>query len=576
MAWVMVVSIQFTFAQPNITRVEWYLDADPGYGKAKPINNLPVGKDLQNLSITINQLDTLAPGLHILGVRSRDAKGAWSLDETWLIAKRAPAISQPNITRVEWYLDADPGYGKGKSLNFTAGTNLSLLPIEIKQLDTLKEGLHILGIRSRDANGAWSLDETWLIAKRASSVPLPNITRIEWYLDTDPGYGKGKSLDFTAGTNLSLLPIEIKQLDTLNEGLHILGIRSRDANGAWSLDDTWLIAKRPPAPIRPLINYFEYYIDSDPGWGKGIPIAIRPDTGFQSIPTFVNISGLDTGKHRVVYRSRDANGAWSLDDSLAFYITKHVEAPLIAINSVSPASPCQPGELLLGYHVTGTFNPGNQFIAELSDNTGSFTTPMRMDSISATQSGVLSTSLPAYALNANGYRLRIRSTNPLLVSASNSRSVSLDLNVLGADTTVILICTEDRLDLTKMYDATGAAISYTLTNPTKAPVGVHSAYAINLAGCRDTAIITVEYDINYWVGEVSNDWHTPGNWSKGQIPDDSTQVVIRPDPKNIFACQIINANAVAGSLKVINGAKPVEIKPGRKLELKTNCLSFPE
>ena len=86
---------------------------------------------------------------------------------TFSILFFSESYAQPNINKIEYYLDTDPGYGNATNLSFsgttdaTATINLDLTP--------LATGVHIIGIRSRDANGAWSLDNKWIFLK-----PYPN------------------------------------------------------------------------------------------------------------------------------------------------------------------------------------------------------------------------------------------------------------------------------------------------------------------------------------------------------------------------------------------------------------------
>ncbi|MEO8417017.1 MAG: hypothetical protein ABI472_25360, partial [Ginsengibacter sp.] len=76
------------------------------------------------------------------------------------------------------------------------------------------------------------------------NAQVPAINKVEYYLDNDPGYGNGTNLSFsgttnaTATINLSITP--------LVAGAHIVGIRSRDTKGSWSLDNKWLFLKPYP------------------------------------------------------------------------------------------------------------------------------------------------------------------------------------------------------------------------------------------------------------------------------------------------------------------------------------------
>src|SRR5665647_880835 len=64
-------------AQPNITRVEYYIDTDPGFGSATTLSITP-GIDIQNQVIAINPA-SVTQGVHRLYVRAKDANESWSL-----------------------------------------------------------------------------------------------------------------------------------------------------------------------------------------------------------------------------------------------------------------------------------------------------------------------------------------------------------------------------------------------------------------------------------------------------------------------------------------------------------------
>ena len=310
-------------AQPNIDRVEWYLNNDPGYGNANALAITPA-PSLNNLPINID-LTPLQQGVHIVGVRSRDVNGAWSLDNRWTFLKpydNSGATPTPNITRLEWYMDTDPGYGNATALTITPATNIANAIINLDLLP-LQQGVHIVGIRSRDANGAWSHDNKWLLLKPYSNTgppAQPNITRVEWYIDTDPGYGNANALSISAAPDLAGLVIPI-DITSLSQGVHIVGIRSRDANGVWSMDNKWIFLKpytNGTAPAQPQIVRMEYFIDSDPGYGNATPVTITAATDISNLIFDADISTVVNGSHKLAIRTLDANGAWSLDNEVAF------------------------------------------------------------------------------------------------------------------------------------------------------------------------------------------------------------------------------------------------------------------
>jgi hypothetical protein len=313
----------FLHAQaPNISRIEYYIDNDPGYGKATNVSFTGTN----DIAATINlNLTPIASGVHMVGVRSCDVNGAWSLDNEFIFLKpysTGGAVIQSNINRVEWYMDNDPGYGNGTPITITSGQDLSGLAINIS-LTPLSSGVHLVGIRSRDANGAWSLDNKWLFLKpypNNGAIVQPNVTRVEWYLDNDPGYGNGTPISITPGQDLSGLAINIG-LTPLSSGVHLVDIRSRDANGVWSIDNKWIFLKPYPVTngtVQPNITAIEYYIDTDPGYGHASAVTITAGPDLNNVVFTADISTVANGAHKLGIRSRDANGAWSIDNEFDF------------------------------------------------------------------------------------------------------------------------------------------------------------------------------------------------------------------------------------------------------------------
>ena len=318
-------------AQPNITRVEYYIDTDPGYGNGINVPVLP-GTNLSDVLVNINP-SSLTEGVHQFSVRAKDANGAWSLENRWLFVKPytgagSSAGAIPNLSKVEYYIDTDPGYGNGINIPISPGTNLSDVLVNINPA-SLTEGVHQFSVRAKDANGAWSLENRWLFVKPytgagSSAGTMPNLSKVEYYIDTDPGYGNGISVPISPGINLSDVLININPA-SLTEGVHQFFVRAKDANGAWSLENRWLFVKPytgagSSAGTIPNLSKVEYYIDTDPGYGNGINVPVLPLTDISNLIINANITSLVTGTHRFVLRAVDVNGGWSLINSSTFAI----------------------------------------------------------------------------------------------------------------------------------------------------------------------------------------------------------------------------------------------------------------
>jgi hypothetical protein len=80
----------------------------------------------------------------------------------------------------------------------------------------------------------------------------------------------------------------------------------------------------------------------------------------------------------------------------------------------------QAAAVTVNYTVSGTFNTGNIFTAQLSNATGSFASPVNIGSVTATASGVINASIPAGTVNGTGYRIRVVGSNPLAIQVSDN------------------------------------------------------------------------------------------------------------------------------------------------------------
>ena len=90
--------------------------------------------------------------------------------------------------------------------------------------------------------------------------------RMEYFLDTDPGYGNGVVItNIQIGDNLLTFDVS-----TATPGPHVLSVRSQDEAGRWSatLSRSFFIDRLQD------ITYVEYFIDNDPAVGNGKPLSL--------------------------------------------------------------------------------------------------------------------------------------------------------------------------------------------------------------------------------------------------------------------------------------------------------------
>lgn len=82
----------------------------------------------------------------------------------------------------------------------------------------------------------------------------------------------------------------------------------------------------------------------------------------------------------------------------------------------------------VSFTITGIFNPGNVFSAQLSDASGSFATPSVIGTFVSTAAGTITTPVPAGLPAGSAYRVRVVSSNPVTIGSDNG----VDLSVVPA------------------------------------------------------------------------------------------------------------------------------------------------
>ncbi len=223
---------------PNIVEAEYFIDEDPGFGSAMAISISP-DSDIE-VNFTAD-LSTINNGVHTLYVRAKDSNNNWSLLQSRTFIKgitNGNGQSIPNISVVEYFIDDDPGFGNGESIPYSNITGPDDVVADFTaQLNNINNGVHTLYVRAKDSNNNWSLLQSRTFIKMpgvTSSGELPDITKVEYFIDTDPGLDQGTYIPFfNPATDISetfLVPLNGVAL-----GDHTLYVRAQDENGNWSI-----------------------------------------------------------------------------------------------------------------------------------------------------------------------------------------------------------------------------------------------------------------------------------------------------------------------------------------------------
>ena len=134
----------------HTTGVEYFLNSDPGIGKAAFIPS-----ESDEINLTIAQED-MKVGINVLGIRpvSENSETGIVYGATrYQYVYRSASFEKRDIERVEYFWDSDPGLGKGTALDFVVRGDSAIVesPVDYRGL----YGTHILNVRAM-SKGVWS------------------------------------------------------------------------------------------------------------------------------------------------------------------------------------------------------------------------------------------------------------------------------------------------------------------------------------------------------------------------------------------------------------------------------------
>jgi hypothetical protein len=341
----------------KITRLEYFIDTDPGLGQAINVPLNPSEK-VENQQIPIS-LEEVNNGIHFLYFRSLNEQGNWSLNNSFLfnnflLPDYSSSGSRPAINAAEYFIDADPGAGKGIPIPLNPDTaNQSSFLVDLTELNP---GVHQLYVRTKDETGKWSLsnfslfNNSSVVPYRSAPAPSSPIKALEYFMDTDPGFGMGSKILVPSTSDIASLNVDV-DISDLNEGNHVLYFRSLE--NPWSLSAyttlqigsvlpvTWLYVNAVASPGGSLIRWatsaeinsakftIQYSMDGSRFIDAG-EIPSRNQTG-GSTYTY-NHSVERSGLYYYRIRQTDKDGKFTFSRVVQLYVNKLNEKPRVYPN----------------------------------------------------------------------------------------------------------------------------------------------------------------------------------------------------------------------------------------------------
>jgi hypothetical protein len=331
---------------PLLTRFEYFVDQDPGFGSGTRVLIDPAALDLNGFIDNLTIAGGLPRGIHQFFLRSQDESGHWSLTHSVIFENLNPAyptpLPSPDIVELETFIDTDPGFGNGSPIDVTDAQNIPSLTSQI-DISTASPGIHQLFIRSKDALNRWSITNSGIWENLNPQYPTSpavsqGIKKLEYFVNTDPGFGSGITLNRTPSPNVNSLVVIANVSGASPVGNHNLGMRSQDVEGRWSLtnfgqfNNTIFVYPQVPLPAGSIIE-IEYFFDQDPGFRNGTKVSITPASNISNLIFETDITDLPDGPHTLYIRS--LAGPWSITNSVDFEKQPILPVSLVDFQGVS-------------------------------------------------------------------------------------------------------------------------------------------------------------------------------------------------------------------------------------------------
>ena len=207
--------------EETIERIEYGWDVAPAFGQGTAIE-FKAGNTV-DLTTALNT-ESLTAGIHTLYLQAQSTNYRSQVYSRTFYVPATPHVVQA----VEYFFDEDPGMGNG--IRMAAATKNDSLTTSFEiPTEELADGVHHIGLRTL-TDGTWSSTITRQFLVRHAKED--DITRVEYFWDTDPGAGNGYVVDITPGKEVT---VEFNaDMYGLDAGIHTLGVRAQSGSKGWS------------------------------------------------------------------------------------------------------------------------------------------------------------------------------------------------------------------------------------------------------------------------------------------------------------------------------------------------------
>lgn len=382
-----------------------------------------------------------------------------------------PDVITAQYSRVEYFIDTDPGYGKATSVTLPQNDECNFTI----DMNAVSDGFHILYIRVKSADERWSKTVSRPFTKMAvAKDDLPEFVKAEYFIDSDPGYGKATAITGITGDSLMFNA----DLSDIAEGFHTLYLRTLDSRGKWSnAINRPFIKSSIQTSILPDIIAAEYFIDSIGESGSGIPIQITNPSSHTLADFTIELNDVDLGNHTMYMRAKDANGTWGMIQSINFKACPFIQTKI-------EHSICQGDSFIFG---TQTLFAKGEYAEVFTSSGGCDSTVVLTLSVNPSFSKTVAASI----CKGESYLFDSQS----LTTAGEYTKVFQ--SHLGCDSTVVL-----NLSVNPIYNQTVTASicpgeNYTFGTQTLTAAGEYTEVFKSKLGCDSTVVLNLSVNPIY-------------------------------------------------------------------------------
>lgn len=143
------------------------------------------------------------------------------------------------------------------------------------------------------------------------------VSKCEYFFDTDPGIGNGTSISVSPADSVTL-NVSIPVPASLPGGIHMLFVRVANNDNIWSYAKPYLLMVN--SSDTGLLTA-EYFYDTDPGFGNGTPLAFTPGDSIIISPTITIPATMPGGVHILYVRTKSRTHIWSALQPMMVLVT---------------------------------------------------------------------------------------------------------------------------------------------------------------------------------------------------------------------------------------------------------------